>query len=70
MSLQLISKRVAVRILLDGRITRRDAARYLGLAEKTLAMWAVSGKGPRITKVGGRAFYFIDDLDTFIRGDP
>ncbi len=59
-----------VRILPDGRLSRRDAASYLGLAEKTLAMWALNGKGPRQVKVGGRVFYFKDDLDAFISGDP
>lgn len=59
-----------VRILPDGRLSRRDAASYLGLAEKTLAMWALNGKGPRKVKVGGRVFYFKDDLDAFISGDP
>ena len=55
-----------VRILPDGRLTRRDAAIYLGVAAKTLAMWALNGKGPRSVKVGGRRFYFKDELDRFI----
>ena len=59
---------VRVRVLPDGRMTRRDAARYLGAAEKTLAMWALNGKGPRSIKVGGRVFYFQADLDSFING--
>ena len=58
---------VKVRILPDGRMTRRDAARYLGNAEKTLAMWELQGKGPPSLKVGGRRFYFKDDLDAFIQ---
>jgi hypothetical protein len=37
--------RVRVRVLLDGRMTRRDAAHYLGFSEKTLAMWALSKTG-------------------------
>ena len=40
--------RVRVRILPDGRMTREDAARYLGHATKTLAMWQLQGKGPRM----------------------
>ena len=60
---------VKVRILPDGRMTRRDSAGYLGLAEKTLAMWKLEGKGPRCVRVGGRCFYFKDDLDAFIRGE-
>jgi hypothetical protein len=57
---------VRVRILPDGRMTRVDAALYLGHQPKTLAMWALQGKGPRYLKVGGRVFYFKQDLDDFI----
>jgi Helix-turn-helix domain len=49
-------------------MTRKDAARYLGHQPKTLAMWALLGKGPPSIKVGGRIFYFKADLDAFIRG--
>ncbi len=60
---------VAVRILPDGRLTREDAARYLGMKPKTLAMWQLQGKGPTSVRVGGRRFYFQADLDAFIRGE-
>ena len=60
---------VRCRVLPDGRMTREDAARYLGLKEKTLAMWAVQGKGPKSVRVGGRVFYFRGALDAFIRGE-
>jgi hypothetical protein len=59
---------VKVRILPDGRMARGDAALYLGRQPKTLAMWALQGKGPRSLKVGGRVFYFKEDLDAFVRG--
>lgn len=62
-------EQVRVRILPDGRLSRRDAARYLGLAEKTLATWETQGKGPRSVKIGGRRFYFVDVLDAFISGE-
>ncbi|MBM3520613.1 MAG: helix-turn-helix domain-containing protein [Alphaproteobacteria bacterium] len=58
--------RVRVRVLPDGRLTREDAATYLGVKPKTLAMWACMGKGPRVMKVGGRRFYAKADLDAFI----
>jgi Helix-turn-helix domain len=61
-------EQIRVRILPDGRMSRDDAARYLGHKPKTLAMWALSGKGPRSIKVGGRVFYFRSDLDAFVRG--
>lgn len=57
---------VSVRILPDGRMSRRDAAAYLGRAEKTLAMWQMEGK-LRGVRVGGRIFYFKDALDRFIQ---
>ena len=60
---------VRVRVLPDGRMTREDAARYLGHAPKTLAQWQLQGKGPRSVLVGGRRFYFKDDLDRFVRGE-
>ena len=62
-------EQVKVRVLPDGRLSRKDAARYLGRAEKTLAMWQLERKGPRAVRVGGRIFYFKDDLDAFIRGE-
>jgi hypothetical protein len=61
-------EQVTVRILPDGRMSRQDAARYLGHKPKTLAMWTLFGKGPRSLKVGGKIFYFRCDLDAFVRG--
>jgi hypothetical protein len=58
---------VRVRMLPDGRMAREDAARYLGHAPKTLAQWQIAGKGPRSVLVGGRRFYFKEELDAFIR---
>ena len=61
-------EQVRVRVLPDGRMTREDAARYLGVASKTLAMWALQGKGPRFVKVGGRCFYYRHALSEFVAG--
>jgi hypothetical protein len=36
---------VRVRVLPDGRMSRGEAAKYIGLATKTLAQWAVDGRG-------------------------
>ena len=58
---------IRVRVLPDGRMTRADTAKYLGRAEKTLAMWSLEGKGPTPHKVGGRIFYYLADCDAFIR---
>ncbi len=62
-------EQVRVRVLPDGRLSRKDAAKYLGRAEKTLAMWETEGKGPQSVLVGGRRFYFKDVLDAFVRGE-
>lgn len=56
---------VQVRVLPDGRLSRTDAAAFLGLKPKTLAEWHCRGIGPRARKVGGRCFYFLQDLETF-----
>ena len=61
-----MAEKVRVRILPDGRMTRDNAAQYLGLKPKTLAMWAYQGKGPSVVRVGGRCFYFKGELDRFI----
>jgi hypothetical protein len=62
---------VKVRVLPDGRMTRRDASVYLGLSNDTLRTWAsqwsANRKGPRPIKVGGRIFYLKADCDAFIR---
>ena len=49
----------------DGRMNTRNAATYLGLSEKTLAMFRTSGTGPQFIKKG-RVFYFREDLDTWL----
>jgi len=54
-----------VLILPDGRMDRRNAAKYLGNAPKTLAQWASKGIGPKFTK-RGRVWYFKQDLDAWI----
>ncbi len=64
-----VIEQVRVRVLPDGRLTRKEAAKYLGRAEKTLAMWKLEGKGPKSVLVGGRRFYFKDTLDAFVRGE-
>ena len=54
-----------VTLLPDGRMDARNAATYLGLSEKTLAMLRCSGEGPAFVK-RGRIFYFKQDLDEWI----
>lgn len=56
---------VSMKIYPDGRMDTKNAALYLGLEEKTLAMKRSDGTGPRFIK-RGRIFYFKEDLDAWI----
>lgn len=58
---------IKVKVLPDGRMSRADAARFIGVASKTLAEWQRLGKGPKSCMVGGRRFYMLDDLRDFTR---
>ncbi len=59
---------VRVRVLPNGNMDSNNAAKYVGRAPKTLAMWRIQGVGPEWTKNGGRVFYNKEALDAFMRG--
>ena len=59
---------IHIQIFPDGRLDVKNAARYLGLKEKTLAMMRSHGTGPCFIK-RGRIFYFKEDLDTWLKAD-
>ncbi|WP_208951719.1 helix-turn-helix domain-containing protein [Rahnella sp. ChDrAdgB13] len=50
------------------RLTRKEAADYLGLSEQTLANWASTGrvKIPHYKIGGHRVTYLMSDLDAFV----
>ncbi len=50
----------------DGRMDTKNAALYLGLSQKTLAMLRSSGTGPEFVKAG-RVFYYKDSMDQWLR---
>lgn len=54
----------------DGRLTAKEAARYLGISEKTLANHRWRGTGPEFIRLCGRIFYMIDALEAFVRQAP
>ena len=56
-----------INITPDARLSRNDAAVFLGLSSKTLANWTFQGMGPPSIKVGGRRFYFLADLEAFVQ---
>ena len=58
---------IEVVVLPDGRLDAKNAAVYLGLKVKTLAMLRCAGRGPKYVK-RGRVFYFREDLDDWLRG--
>lgn len=60
-----MSQSIEVVILPDGRMDAKNAAAYVGLSAKTLAMLRCSGGGPQFVK-RGRVFYFKADLDEWL----
>ena len=58
-----------VQVTPDGRVTRAEAARYLGFKPKTLANWELQGIGPRSVLVGGRRFYKLEELKRYASGE-
>lgn len=64
--MQSVVDQVRIRVQPDGRVSRVEAARFLGISPKTLAQWYSLGRGPRVRKVGGRAFYQLQDLEAFV----
>lgn len=59
---------VSVRVTPDGRVSRNDAAAFLGFKPKTLAEWQRLGVGPVSHLVGGRRFYRLDELREYASG--
>ena len=60
---------VKVVVLPDGRLDTANAALFLGLSQKTLAIMRSNGTGPKFVK-RGRVFYFLDDLRTWLGEQP
>lgn len=59
------------RVVIDacGRMDRRNAARALGKSTQTLCNWKTLGVGPRCFDVGGRVYYFAEEVLAFGRGE-
>ena len=68
MTNEIASKIKEVVIYPDGRLDVKNAASYLGLKEKTLAMMRCNGSGPKFVK-RGRIFYFREDIDAWLNAD-
>ncbi|WP_296540320.1 helix-turn-helix domain-containing protein [Rhizorhabdus sp.] len=50
------------------RLSRNDAAEFLGVKPGTLKSWQRVGYGPPSKKVGHRRYYEIADLQAFSAG--
>ena len=55
---------------LDRALTRRQAARMTGYAEKTLANFSLVGKGPPMRKYRGRCLYLESEVLAWLKGLP
>jgi hypothetical protein len=62
----IMEERQSIRMTADGRITKRDAAAYLGVTESCLTERHRKGLRPKSVKVCGRRFYFKSELDALI----
>jgi predicted DNA-binding transcriptional regulator AlpA len=60
-----ILESVSICMFPDGRLNVPNAATYLGLEQKTLAMMRSNGRGPKFIK-RGRIFYYKEDLDAWL----
>ena len=58
-------RQVDILVFPDGRLDTKNAAAYLGLSEKTLAIMRCQGTGPRCMK-RGRVFYYQEDLEAWL----
>lgn len=59
---------VPIIIYPGNRLDAKNAALYLGLKEKTLAMMRCNGTGPKFIK-RGRIFYYQEDLDEWLNAN-
>jgi hypothetical protein len=54
----------------DTPLSPAEAAAYLSMTEGTLAVYRHEKKGPKYFKPNGKKiFYFVSDLDDWIRGE-
>ena len=53
-------------MLEDRLLSRKEAAKLLGIAEATLLQWRYKKKGPKGVKVGQRVKYRLSDLNNYV----
>lgn len=47
------------------RLTLKEAAKYLRVAENTLRWWRTCGTGPRSYRLSGRVYFDLPDLQAW-----
>ena len=52
--------------ILDGYLTRREAARELRLGVRTLDRWRSQNAGPPFVRVGHRVYYPADEMRAWV----
>ena len=45
---------------------RQQFCDVAGISYRTAEIWAHQGKGPKVTRIGKRAFYHVDDIAAFV----
>ena len=60
---------VKVRMLPNGNMDAKNAAKYSGYAKQTLAQWRSQKRGPPYVKVNGKIFYPKLGMDSFLAGE-
>lgn len=51
---------------LDNLLTRSEFCQQYGISYRTAEMMAHKGQGPRVTRLGARAFYHVDDIAAWV----
>lgn len=60
---------IKVNVMPDGRISRKEAAKYIGVSCATMRTWDCIGRHPEYLKkitVSGRVYYMFDDIKLFV----
>jgi predicted site-specific integrase-resolvase len=47
-------------------LNRQQLCDAVGISYRTAEMWAHQGRGPKVTRIGKRAFYHVDDIAAFV----
>lgn len=53
----------------EGLLNTEQAAARLNISRQVMAVWRLTGRGPRFVKVGSRVLYDPQDISTFIEAN-